>query len=356
MAFELFLTNELQKQHLNLSDYAWSIIDNDMYMFYSDTGKPQLSTFLNTIFINYFEISPSNLTNMVDKKTNEYYNILSTQTEKQLPNNTIQAIIEALISSYKRELSEQFLSFPKGEGRKFRVNNEVFSMLSNIPNDSVDFVIYNKPGKLLKALFETYSRLTFTEREQIIFADSVTYVKNAISIGLSLNLTLLNGLSYELIPYKIITDVGSNFNYIVGYARDISSDQYKYASFRLSRISKAKINYNKKCQLSELQKKEISAKISEKGVQFLLNDILVSQIRLSEEGIKKYNSQLHLRPKYIGKSANNIYEFCTTKEQLLFYFLKFGQDAEILSPIQLRKEFASQYKSALDLYYDSNIG
>lgn len=44
-----------EKQHINLSDAAWLIIEDDIRSFYTYEDKETFSGFMNTIFINYNE-------------------------------------------------------------------------------------------------------------------------------------------------------------------------------------------------------------------------------------------------------------------------------------------------------------
>ena len=53
-----FYINELDvnvKQHVNLSNYAWSVIDEDIINFNNSMDKSSFSGFLNTIFKNFIK-------------------------------------------------------------------------------------------------------------------------------------------------------------------------------------------------------------------------------------------------------------------------------------------------------------
>lgn len=343
--FKDYLTNEVQKQHINLSTYAWDIIKSDMYMFSTNTSAPSLSGFLNKIFLGSVDTSPANLTNNVADKRNSYL-----QSLQAFNSSLTETFIESLINDYIVELKNKFLGFPKGIGKKFRLNNEAYNIISGIPENSLENMIYGKPGLYLKAIFETYARLPFIEREQLFFSPQLEIIKQAIQFGYSIEIQLLNKQEFHVIPYKIITDVSSNFTYIAGRSSLKNTSEYHFSSFRLSRIQKVKFNYTEKTLLSDDDKKELDTLISTKGIPFLLNNLITAKVKLSDKGVKKYYTQLHLRPQYTDKSKDNIFTFTATKEQLLFYFFKYGTDAEILEPEDLRNEFIKSYKNALDVY------
>ena len=57
------------------------------------------------------------------------------------------------------------------------------------------------------------------------------------------------------------------------------------------------------------------------------------------------------RPKDITPVENGfIYTFDCTQRQADYYFFRFGVDAEILEPQDLREKFATKHKCAADLY------
>ncbi len=63
-----------------------------------------------------------------------------------------------------------------------------------------------------------------------------------------------------------------------------------------------------------------------------------------------YRSMLHLRPQYLKKTDNRIYEFNCSIHQAHNYFFKFGEDAIILEPKSLASSFADKYQRAAKSY------
>ena len=98
----------------------------------------------------------------------------------------------------------------------------------------------------------------------------------------------------------------------------------------------------------------MNSKIRTVGVQFLLQDSELIRIRFSKRGKAMYESQAHLRPAFTKRREDSdgswVFEFNCTQIQAQYYFFKFGSDAEIISPPELRKEFFEQYSKARSLY------
>lgn len=72
-------------------------------------------------------------------------------------------------------------------------------------------------------------------------------------------------------------------------------------------------------------------------------------VRFTKAGVYKYRRQTHLRPPLV-REQDDVYVFRCTTAQAEFYFFKFGRDAEILLPVDLRERFKSMYEAAANTY------
>ena len=159
-----FIINSIdQKQHINLSREAWKIIDEDIQNFYIET-RPNLSGFLNRVFENFYEEAQASISYRMD----QLYDMIEATFEDALFNqyddDIKQDVMNRIISVKERFLLEKVKEYPKGEGRKFRINNQNLTILE----ESIDDTYYNgSAGLYLKALFEEYARLPYSKREQI---------------------------------------------------------------------------------------------------------------------------------------------------------------------------------------------
>ena len=359
MSFSEYFTNESRKQHINLSTAAWNTVEDDICSFYSpEDHSRNYSGFFNRIFRNWIGTSPANLSARLEDKKKEYRLLMKEKPFINMKETEREDLFLRLCDMYLKEISKELLLFPKGEGRKIHLNKKTCEYLLHFSDDSPECRIYRKPGIYLKAVFETYCRLPYIEREKIFFSDLFETIRNALNLHLPMQIRTTGGKTFSFLPFGTGTDANSNYHYLIGLSRPISSsgtdiqepEEYRCASFRISRIESIRNEYGKKAKLTPHQRSFIEKEIAEKGIPFLLNDTAEIRVRLSEEGVKKYNTLLHLRPKYTSRTDDNIYTFHITPMQAEFYFFKFGSDAEILQPTGLRETFRRGYEKAFHRY------
>ena len=85
------------------------------------------------------------------------------------------------------------------------------------------------------------------------------------------------------------------------------------------------------------------------GVQFMVGSEAEIHVKLTDAGVSKYRRQTHLRPPLV-RELDGTYIFQCTTAQAEFYFFKFGKDAEILLPADLRERFKAMYEAAANIY------
>lgn len=329
--------------------------------FIDSDSKIQRSTFLNKIIENchnYQEtgIFPVNLSETIRIQKEAYQKILEKEEAISKDNEMIQRLVYQLTEQFKKELLRVKQAYPKETGKKFRLNNAVYKRLCQIPKDSYETEIFHTPGKYLKALFEEYARLPYIKREYIVFYPYIQEINFALKHSCFLKVTMKDTV-YEILPYNIETDLHSTHFYLIGDSRKYSvyeNNTPKMVSCRISRIQDIHCIYTHTA--SEEQKMKLKERyekaVKERDVPFLMNDLLNARIRLTDNGYKKYISQQHLRPSYTRNPncPGEEYIFKATAFQLKSYFFKFGKDAEILSPPELREEFIEEYTQALKIY------
>jgi hypothetical protein len=351
--------NEL-KQHINLSEYAWQIIGDDIRNFYVDDTKESFSGFLNTIFTNYYQTASSTISQRFIEKSDELTKLFSGNEFKKYNNDITNVYISKMLDEYENQLIQLAFSYPKGIGRKFRINKENLDIL----RDSLESIHYNDSvGLYMKAIFEEYATKSTHERECIFFKKTIDTINLAISGSNQLKISILQKLSithenfytrkFYVSPYKVVQDKNMGFNYLIGYTEEILMDGKKspkhISSFRLNRIDKINVMSSMSGFISKADKEKIETSIIEKGPQFMAGDLIEITIVLSNKGIESYNRQIYMRPQYTSKE-NNIYHFKCTEVQALNYFFKFGRDVQITEPLSLRDKFINRYEDALKAY------
>ncbi|WP_043923137.1 WYL domain-containing protein [Leadbettera azotonutricia] len=217
-----------------------------------------------------------------------------------------------------------------------------------------DYYYNQKIGRYLKAVFEEYIELPYYKRERIFFFNEIREAKEAIQSGKRLKITPGNSdksVTYYLKPYRVMTDPQSTYYYLTGYSSKAdSTDEYIPASFRISRIKEIKIMRGKSGKITRDQKLELENLLLKKGAPFLLGDVKSIKVMLTELGKKYYRQQLHLRPLYDEIIDGNIYVFNCSREQIKNYFIKFGKEALVIEPPDLKKYFRDFFLDSCNAY------
>lgn len=359
------------KQYINLSMDAWAIIEYDQYRFASSdeiVRKIPLSTLLNRIFQNFYEIADASIALQADNYTRELREILSEEetssVSKKQKKKTVcdEAVIEKLTQAHIRKLQKKSDTCRKGKGERFRLNNHNFEYLTSPDSDCRENLYYSSIGQYLKALFEEYASLTYLERESIYYRPVFETIQQAFDSNMAVRVTHDKGFLFEFQPYQILCDPVSSHHYLTGYSTPINMKvdydatnqpipcRARPASIRISNIRDAKLIRRKSGKLTALQKAELKNCLAFNGPQFLTDDTHEIHIRLTQNGIRKYNYQMTLRPDYVKIIEPDIYVFQCSERQIQYYFIEFGKDATILKPDHLRQYFQQWYEAAEKSY------
>lgn len=362
--------NESQRQHINLSYRAFDVISNDLIVF-----SPQhltLSGYINYILESFIEESDATISMAIERKRKYYTDSLLEHRNKPLSDSELQTI-DTLVEKYKETLISKYTSYPKEKTLKIRLNNYVFDYFNptNInekPNWMKEEPIYLTQGSYIKAILEDFTTKPLFEREKYIFNNTYSTLILALKnndlesrhlVKISYYSAYKNQTSnYFVKPYLLTTDNESQYNYLIGLSKESNSDLNKYipAVFRLSRISRIQVISSKSGKITKEEKKLIETELRAKGVQFIMDEEKQYKVRLTPEGMRKYNIITHLRPisdmkkTEIDGQGNYILYFYCTSMQMYNYFFKFGKDAIILESRDLANKFKKEYLAALHNY------
>ncbi len=342
--------NAENKLRIPLTAYAAQVIENDCMNF-----AKKRATLINSIILNYYQSAECSISlRLIDYK-NELSNCFS---YSEIKNN--QPIIDKIISRKATELKELYAKRHTSDlNWQISLNKKVKELLTNDPNSFEEKYYGERPGHYVHSLIEEYAQLPYYRREEVIYKDFIDTINNAIDSGYVLNLLNTKGNHISLKPYKIATDPLSMYHYLVGYSimpdSSLSVVSEKklpdVLSIRLSRLTAVDIQYFNSSSITPKEERQINSELEKKGVQFVSGDVSSIKIWLSDNGIKKYNSQLHLRPAGTKDDLDNhIYLFECTEAQALFYFISFGKDARVIFPETLKNQFKEIYNEALTSY------
>lgn len=335
-----------QRVRINLSETASVVISNDMYQF-KITNR---STFMNIVFKNYYPNAKASITLYLDSKKKQLLEITKINPALSSAQNTV---IEQLLLHEQKEYKDhiQFQAKNKYISHIYRINTDNLKYLQS--EECKESEPYNqKLGLYLKCILEEYASLSYLERERIFFNERYDMVSQAIETNSLLKITTGNHKQFYVWPFSLEPDTLSTRLYLTGLAKDAKNETCSKhpASFRIPNLNDIKI-LRQSGRLTKEDTLLLKKATSKRKVQFLLDKEEEIHIRLTKRGIYKYNSQVYMRPAFDpDKTKDNVYVFHCTQRQAEYYFFKFGEDAEILSPSRLRRRFKTLYKNAVLIY------
>lgn len=341
------------RQHLNLSEFAFEIIENDKSVFLEKASRQRI---INLILHNYMDSANASIDIAIARYREDLLSRLLSIPDGEKKDD----VISTLVDAYRHELVQTATNYPKGRAFKMQLDKENYQAMAEWrdANGYYDGIA----GHFLKAVIEEYARKTQYEREGILLRESVDELQSCIDAQQLIVITL-NGLHrsrHEVRPYSICCDRGCNYHYLVGMTRKAGTTYpERIASYRISRINAIRRSHSRSGKITVAQAREIEQKLRDDGVQFLLQDSETIQVRLTEQGKKMYDSQVHLRPLYTEYKAlpdgSWSYTFDCTQMQAEFYFFKFGADAVIEHPLELKERFSYKYQKAVEQYKKKDI-
>ena len=361
MGFQIYEFDTELKQHINLSELAWIIVEDDIRNFYISEKKQSFSGFLNRIFFNFYQEARATISMRYVEMHTKLDSLFSSKEFPRKEGGTADLYVSKLLEEYERTLLEEATSHSKGIGKKFRVNKQNIEVLkesgsSEYYDDSI--------GAYMKAVFEEYVQLPSYQRELIFFKDTVDKVELALAKKNKLKISLMQKLTpdgqnyytkrFYVMPYKIACDKTGNFNYLIGYAEEIGNEgalgEKRIASFRISRIEKIEVMSSMSGFLSKSSKDLVDKELLSKTPQFLAGELIDIKIIFNEKGLESFARQIYMRPSSFDKVDKYTYVFHCTEFQAMNYFFKFGRDIEVVAPLSLRENIKNRYFEAWKNY------
>ncbi len=348
-----FLTQDPCQVSLKIPDATYQILNQDINDFWNIPEKEKMSSFLNRMIANfYFKAESSILTSENEKELRlKYLSPVSEETADLLINHYIE------IKKVKIQSKYPYPKHGTGKQFKFMPNKEIQHLLENFQYSN----IYDAASHYLSALIQEYASLPREQRECIFFDDIYRKINNCIQLHHEIEIKHNQGI-YILRPYKILTDGVSPWHYIIGYAKEkhqknIGTILY---SFRMQRIESVK--EQNLFEFAENEIKELEKIIKNPSqIPYLSGKIENIVVRLTPDGLNLYQNIIRTnQPKLNKKETKQPFKadkegmysliFECTQQQAYLYFIKFGKDVEIVSPLTLRERFAELHKTAIKYY------
>lgn len=194
-------------------------------------------------------------------------------------------------------------------------------------------------------LFASYVRLPQDKRERIIFKENFEVIESAIEQHKRLYFTSSTNKANKHIvaPYSLSNSKEELFNYL------IAQEKGNAYSFRVSRIANLAV-LNEEAVFSD-KVVPIFEKMEIYGPQFSysLSENKTIKVRFSERGKALYEKIYLHRPPYT-KINGDIYEFDCSVTQLTQYLQRFGKNAVVVEPENVRVDMEIYYVNAYQAY------
>lgn len=358
------------KQRINLSEFAKTVVENDLLAFEllsTDDTKgrrgPKIkkendiinsyrgyNSFINKIFSHYYRQAEASISFSIASYDEEIADTLSgISMDEETKKLVIQRFRERKINDILRKVD----SYSQSVSFLFTLNIANYEYLTG--PECVEDRYYKRRGTYVKAVIEEYARLHSAEREIIYFSDYIKKIEECIKDKRQILIETLDGHHYRVYPYKVYRETGVTGPYLIGYKEpfDVKAGdipEKSVCAFSISQFKSIKEAVRNKLPLSIKEKTNLISIMKHGNLAFASQDETTITVKFTEAGERKYRSIQNLRPSQILKKKGNIWSFNCTQAQAEFYFTHFGADDEILEPLELREKFAKTYEKAALLY------
>ena len=314
-----------------------SILLKDMenFEFFKKDGSLNRNEFYNTLIVNYYEQYEKNQSEIFSHIKNS---ISMNSGLKDSLVSDIAAEILQFVDVRTFDLSEQKYDTAVSVKPTRRSAAEI-DYIQNCLLDNSTLSNY------FRNLFASYALLPQDRREAILFRDTFEKIREAVDTNRKIYFTTARNESPHIVsPYAVSNSKEELFNYLICQHKG-----YPY-SFRICRIKQVKI-LNEGRDFTE-GITEIFEKMISYGPQFAYQARKPQQtikVRLSERGKEQFRSIYLHRPRPC-RIEDDIYCFDCSRSQAFQYFCKFGANALVIEPEDLRNDLHRFHAAASKRY------
>ena len=337
--------SDLEKINIYVPEYVGATLDKDASMFeiYKKDGRTiNRNRFLSMLILGYYNTYVSECQNTRDKVVTE----LIRQGVGKRESSTI---AEGIVNN---------IFLPEVPSRKGK-NPSRLSLKPTTETEGLILIIMNNLSgndfisQYFCRMFMSYCQKSFYEREQIIFRDNYDLLRDACDKNKPITFSTIWSPKrlHTVIPYRLAVGHDELFNYLLCSEIDRETGKEEARAYRLNRISK--INYSR--MYSHISEETLSYlnRMLRYGPQFMINDDEESCVKLTDSGRRNFSRIYFGRPledRIEEKPDGHYYYFKGSKEQVFLYFRRFGSDAEVISPAELRERMAVFHIKAYENY------
>lgn len=336
------------RQHLNLSKRANEVIELDMMRFNNDYDLKNKSGFINKIIENYHDTFP--LSEGVALK--QIYLMKKAIKSDNLGDRVTNKVIDVFTDEMMKNAIQEFSATQEyGINFKLKLNNATAAILESIATASYfeAFAPRSGLGFFIKAIIESYVRLSREEREYVYYQDLIEKINKSIADD-------------SLIAYKEDGKPEQIRAFQIGYLEESSNLQVAYflnnngkfdqtfSAMRLKELALFQPTFLKKTGVPT----GCPAGMHWPKQEHLIhkNEETEFEVRFSAKGLDLFfheedNLTIIGKP---SKEDENIYTFKTTEDKLFLNLFKYGPDIEIISPKSAQHNFKALYKFAYEKF------
>lgn len=332
--------NTENKLRITVTYLAMSTLREDA----ADFGL-RMATLVNRIIEYYSSDAKASISVQVGKYDTRLKGVLEKGSED---------VLKKLVAAEEKELKESLPVYnDTPESLLFRVTNDNIFLLTEDPTTREDLYYPKGIKAYVEALVEEFTRLPFIDRERIYCSEVYRTLGTAMQTETAVYIFHSFGKKYLMRVFEIATDPLSTHSYVIARLIDTKNGKMnnRIYTFRLSRIEKVMLKPGISGAFTVVEKKKTAAAVSQSGAQFLGDRVAHVVVEFTDEGLKQFASQMHLRP-HVSKirADGHTYEFDCTGSQALFYFRRLGATAKVLKPAFLARELEQWFDEAAEHY------
>lgn len=321
-----------EKIKITLSKSVYDILikDCELFEFYKKDKTLNKNLFLITLILNYYEEFSS--------------------SQKELAVN-LKRVLSAYRTAEPSFAAEEILKLMNKTAEDTDKKESVIINLkptkaSEATLEYIEAILIGNQSvsSYYRQLFSSYSRLPRDKRELIIFKDSYTKLTESVRQNVMVYFTTTRSeKGNKASVYTMESSKEELFNYVLLCIEGVP------ATFRLARIKSVKLL--KKAREDFENALPFFNKMRVYGPQYLIThkDDMPVKIKMTPQGESAYEKIYLYRPKYSRKDGN-IYTFECSYIQIIHYFSRFGKDAVLLEPKELKTKMMYFYKNGYDSY------
>lgn len=324
-----------EKIKVNLSYNCYNLLLKDMesFQFMKQNNTANKNLFFNTL-----------IRHMVEQRQKEYENtraklvqLLSGKIQSEEIISELLAQIDDAVSAKNEDTSNR----SHGYYISFRPSKKMEELYDKIEYENLGS---STISKYYRNIFNAYSKLPQDVREEIIFHQQKETILKAIRLKRKLKITLQNQI-LDFIPYALVKTEDEQYNYLIGCIRKAAGIRiFSLHLYKLKSMFISKEGYS----LSEEEEHSFD-KVLVRGPREINARTVKTVIELTDKGVSLFKKMYLNRP-IPDDIQGNTYTFTCSADNLFIYFSRFGKEAIVREPLNLKNQLKKFYLSAYNHY------